>query len=991
MPLIIGSSLPKVSNFTPTGSAGHRRILHLALLLLIVAASATVWLSRSVDNLEITWDTDENRRLRQKCPELLTEIDARHSSPSHDLVDTPPDQVPTPETVAKFAARWGSSRVPKSMQTVIQVGKSRRIPLAVRRIMHQNRDRDPDVTFRYFSIKEARDYIRRNSNATVLDAFDAVQSVQVKADLFKYLYLLDNGGVALDLTLESITPLAEQLPLIADRFTATVTGSFIACNSANPVMKWVVHTALTQVIRRLYGGNERAVAGGGLFASALRSISQSGLSFRDINLLAMDQKSGCALGRLIFNRRPLYTTGRVAMEVRSYMEHRELADLWARRALYHGDNGAVSDEEITARRVCPFGQTEAIAYNPVETPMEERVLYETVRESVATMPVNRILRIPRIIVQTGKAASVPVGFLEASQLLRAMNRDFAYRYYTDEEARAFIEKNMPANVTETFDTLIPGAFKADFFRYVFLYVNGGVYIDGDEVPLVPLSTILESQDTFVSAEDPYAASKALYNAFIASVPRHPIMAEVINQIVRFVLRREECDDPLGVTGPVALGRVFTKVIGEIQGNYRYGRGVRLWAYHRDDKCSIGFIRTGNVAAFQTRYPTYKKEMRWYTQQEHYWDLCRRQAIYAEIPVPLEVVAGSGVTRSPAEVAVLRERIFARRVCEITASDDRHDGVDEASADPIKVVTFGSASRTSAPSPTTPALPGLFKGISGTAHSMRTAKLRTEAPQTPAPTADETSSIPRRIIHHGMLPQLPEGLARAAESFRKHNPDFEHLYFSDRDAAALLMREMSAKTAAHYRSLPTWEEKARFFCIMYLALHGGICVELGIVAKAPFFFEGDDVFVGLETLDGSSTLSMEVVASVKGHWVIVDTAKALLLAHRSNKALDVATALNDAFALRSGGKRPSGNTYYSIGGGKVRVMRQRPIHRMCLERQIVWHALFLMADTYETLYRDLNSLGAIWGMPKGALFNKGGKRHQLLTPSPSTDSPAPRRR
>ena len=41
----------------------------------------------------------------------------------------------------------------------------------------------------------------------------------------------------------------------------------------------------------------------------------------------------------------------------------------------------------------------------------------------------------------------------------------------------FIKSHFSKRVLYAYDKLIPGAFKADLWRYCIIYINGGIYID----------------------------------------------------------------------------------------------------------------------------------------------------------------------------------------------------------------------------------------------------------------------------------------------------------------------------------------------------------------------------------------------------------------------------------------------------------------------------------------------------------------------------------
>ena len=69
-----------------------------------------------------------------------------------------------------------------------------------------------------------------------------------------------------------------------------------------------------------------------------------------------------------------------------------------------------------------------------------------------------------------------------------------YRLYNDEEARELVHENLGAESSELYDTIYTPAIKADIFRYLALYLFGGVYIDADFYPQ-PNSAIILPQLT----------------------------------------------------------------------------------------------------------------------------------------------------------------------------------------------------------------------------------------------------------------------------------------------------------------------------------------------------------------------------------------------------------------------------------------------------------------------------------------------------------------
>jgi hypothetical protein len=129
-------------------------------------------------------------------------------------------------------------------------------------------------------------------------------------------------------------------------------------------------------------------------------------------------------------------------------------------------------------------------------------LYPTVYED---------FKIPKIIIQTSNYnMNKSLQHYNAITSIIEMNPEYEYKFFNDNEARDFIINNFKENIlydnidddvnnenctksteqdnlTEkkyflhdiivAYDQLIPGSYRADLFRYCYLYINGGCYID----------------------------------------------------------------------------------------------------------------------------------------------------------------------------------------------------------------------------------------------------------------------------------------------------------------------------------------------------------------------------------------------------------------------------------------------------------------------------------------------------------------------------------
>jgi mannosyltransferase OCH1-like enzyme len=179
--------------------------------------------------------------------------------------------------------------------------------------------------------------------------------------------------------------------------------------------------------------------------------------------------------------------------------------------------------------------------------------------------------IPKIIFQTTSNKDIHNLQLYNSILTYIeLNPDYDYKLFDDYEMRLFIKSNFEKNVLTAYDMLIPGAFKADLFRYCYLYINGGCYFDCKSILRMKLNKIINKDDTLILCKD---IGLGYYNAVMMSVPNNELLLKVINDCVNNIFNFYKnyninshsfglTDNILSLTGPVLLYNSIHKQINE---------------------------------------------------------------------------------------------------------------------------------------------------------------------------------------------------------------------------------------------------------------------------------------------------------------------------------------------------------------------------------------------------------------------------------------------
>ena len=224
------------------------------------------------------------------------------------------------------------------------------------------------------------------------------------------------------------------------------------------------------------------------------------------------------------------------------------------------------------------------------------------------------LQVPANIFQTWHTKKLPPIMFNAIQQIKRNNPRFKYYLFDDNDCRVFIEKNFRKEVLKAYDSLIPGAYKADLWRYCVLYINGGIYLDIKYMPVggFKFINLLEQEHWPLDIN-----KNNIYNALLVCKPKNEILLKAINQIVENVKNKYYGPGFLSPTGPELLGRFFTdsekntfKIQHEITGNNDFDKVIKFNGYT--------VLRS---------YPGYYRERETYSKIAHYHILWNNGNIY----------------------------------------------------------------------------------------------------------------------------------------------------------------------------------------------------------------------------------------------------------------------------------------------------------------------------------------------------------------------------
>jgi mannosyltransferase OCH1-like enzyme len=224
--------------------------------------------------------------------------------------------------------------------------------------------------------------------------------------------------------------------------------------------------------------------------------------------------------------------------------------------------------------------------------------------------------IPLNIFQTWTSKDLPPNMLQNVISIKKDNPEFNYCFFDDNDCETFIEKNYPPDVLKSFQTLIPGAYKADLWRYCVLYKMGGIYLDIKYNTVKPFRLIhLTDREHWVLDLN----KKGIFNAIMVCKPGNPILLKAIDQIVKNVKARFYGNSTLEPTGPLLLANYFPNEVKR-RLPIRLESGYK--GFHHD--CVI----TWNHVPIISMYKGYLDE-RSFMGKKHYEELWKERNVYKQ--------------------------------------------------------------------------------------------------------------------------------------------------------------------------------------------------------------------------------------------------------------------------------------------------------------------------------------------------------------------------
>ena len=465
-----------------------------------------------------------------------------------------------------------SSKIPKNL---FQTWHTKNLPPKMSECVESLKEQNPEFEYQLFDDDDCRNFIRKHFDESVLDAYYRIIPGAYKADLWRYCVLYIHGGIYLDIKFTTIPPfklidLIDKEHYVRDisKSGSGIYNAFMVCRAKNPILHKLIQDIVTNVKNDYYGDT---------------ALSPTG-----------------------------------PMLMKPYFENSKSVDLFLKTDFFntfiHNSNGPIlksyQEYRIEQKKYASVnGEYYAFYWN-------RQNIYKKIKKE----PI-----IPLLIYQTWHTKTLPEKMKRCVNQLKKQNPEFKHYLFDDMDCRDFIATHFDTSVVDAFDRLIPGAYKADLWRYCVLYIHGGIYLDikyecKNNFKLIDLMDrehfVLERPDHWTPT------SYGVYNAVMVCKPKNQILKKCIDRIVENVKNEYYGFNPLYPTGPGLLGDIYFENNDSITGLdlfYKYDDGKM----DRVEKDQIVYKKQ----CILQNYPEYRIEQKTNSPIKHYNQLWQEHKIY----------------------------------------------------------------------------------------------------------------------------------------------------------------------------------------------------------------------------------------------------------------------------------------------------------------------------------------------------------------------------
>ena len=136
--------------------------------------------------------------------------------------------------------------------------------------------------------------------------------------------------------------------------------------------------------------------------------------------------------------------------------------------------------------------------------------------------------------------------------MKARFPDYNWQLFDIESGRAFLKAHFDSKVVHAYDSLIPHSYKSDLFRFGYMYIHGGIYLD------IKYETVGDFLFDVFNTSLIVSEPSGIQTCLLVSPPNNILYKLCVDKIVANVENTEYGAGPCWPTGPALLSDIYFK-------------------------------------------------------------------------------------------------------------------------------------------------------------------------------------------------------------------------------------------------------------------------------------------------------------------------------------------------------------------------------------------------------------------------------------------------
>jgi mannosyltransferase OCH1-like enzyme len=221
---------------------------------------------------------------------------------------------------------------------------------------------------------------------------------------------------------------------------------------------------------------------------------------------------------------------------------------------------------------------------------------------------NPTIKLPKNIINTWNTKSIDNTELSYPiRVVKSFNPEYNHILVDEDERREFIKTNYDEKVLNAYNKLKPGAYRADLWRYCYLYKYGGIYIDIKNIFRKSFSSFITDTTTLIIGKGMY--NDGVHNGFLACLPNEPLMKLAIDTTVERIENNYYGVSSLDITGPIMLEYCFNILYGLSSSQYIDNQNNHTLMVRYNDINNFNCFLYNNTILAHTVFSTYYTKYR----------------------------------------------------------------------------------------------------------------------------------------------------------------------------------------------------------------------------------------------------------------------------------------------------------------------------------------------------------------------------------------------